>query len=456
MPRRVEDIVRSDRRTIREAQQDRPSASRKPAKASPSRSEAEERVPLRRIKLTPPPPARAPRQRKPSSGGGRRLWLIISGAVIVLVASTAVISSVYFSRASFSIVPITVPVAVNNSTIVATGTTTAGYLKYDIGKYSGVASTTVPAIDGAYSSSKAAGSITLYNSYAAEGQRLLAGTRLANEYGFVYRLPSSVFIPGYKRSGSSIIPGTLRAQIVADASGAQYNMKRSDGTGELRIVAYKGGPRYETIFAKLYSDISGGYEGTKKTVDPKILASTTADLQAALKKALLNQAMASVPSGYVTYDTAYSTSFAAPLVGGSTPKTAVVTVSGTLYNVLFKKSDLVAKLAGPQNIERFGKGSFSTPGIESLRFLITNPDTFKPAKMSTLIARLNGTMSIKGTIPVKELKDKLAGKTLSETREVFASYSSVIDVGKSSGELFPSWASRVPNDEDRISIEVKD
>ncbi len=453
MPRRVEDIVRNERRTIREVSVDKP-ARPKASRSSPSRSESEEEVPIKRMKVTPPPTR--PVARKDRKSAGRKMWIIIAAAVIVLVAGTAAVSSIYYSRATFNIVPVSIPVTVSNSTIVATGTSTAGYLKYDTAKFTGVASTTVTAIDGAYTSTKASGQVTLYNSYAAEGQRLLAGTRLSNDSGFVYRLVSSVFVPGYKSSNGNKIAGSLKADVIADKPGAQYNIKKTEGTGELRIIAYTGGPRYDTVYARLLTDIIGGYEGTKKTVDPKLLASTTANLQEVLRKALLSQALGAVPPGYVTYDTAYTTSYTAPVLGGTSPKVATVTVSATLYNILFKKTDLMGKLAGQQNVERFGKSAYSTPGLESLKFLITNPDTFKPAKQSTLIARLNGNVTMKGTIPVSELKTKLAGMSLADTRAIFGSYSTVVDVGKSSGELFPSWASKVPSDQSRINIEVKD
>ena len=201
--------------------------------------------------------------------------------------------------------------------------------------------------------------------------------------------------------------------------------------------------------------MAGGFAGTKKIVNQQLLASTTADVQAALTKSLAAQALAHVPDGYVTYPTAYGTSFAPTDVGGSDPKKAVVTVSGTLYSVIFKKTDLAAKLAGPDNMSRFGSAPYSIAGLESLTFAITNPSTFRPSKMNTLIARLSGNITITGIVPTDEIKHKLAGIPLGNTRQIFASYGSVIDISKSSGELFPSWAGAVPKDENRISLEVK-
>lgn len=466
MPRRVEDIIRTDRRSIRSVpvRESEKTPEKRPAvKPRPtSKPDIEDVSPARKGRLPSavrlpmivqePPAVRSGRRGR----GSRRLWLLIVLGVVAVVGFTAFIASSYFSRATFSIVPVTLPVSVNNVTIVATGTSTPGYIRYDIARYNGIASTSIPASDGPVISTKSTGTVTLYNYFATEGQRLIAGTRLSNDNGMIYRLTSSVFIPGYKASGGSVIPGTIRTSVVAETAGAQYDLGKNEGSGTLKIVAYKGAPRYDSIYAKVYSDIAGGFSGTKKTVNQSLLASTTENLQRALLKTLQGQALANVPAGSVTYDTAYTISFSQPKIGGEAAKSATVTVTATLYSVLFKESELVAKLAGSQNVDRFGKSAFSSDGLESLKFSITNPGTFKPTAGNALIARLNGNMQLRGIVPTEELKRKLAGLSLADTRAVFGSYSSVIDINKSLGELFPSWASSVPKDEKRITVVVKD
>ncbi|HEX7724274.1 MAG TPA: hypothetical protein VF438_00870 [Candidatus Paceibacterota bacterium] len=469
MPRRVEDIVPSNRRTIREIEPAPRARARARRRATPDKDEREEDaeikeiIPVRKsnnssgIRVTPPPTAAVSRIRKSSRASkAKKIGVGIVVAVIAIVAGTAYIASTYFSHATFTIVPVTIPITVSSNTIVATGTSTPGYIRYQILKYSGAASTTLPAADGTVTSTKATGSVTLFNAYSTQGQRLIAGTRFAGDNGLVYRLQSSVVVPGYTSSGVNLSPGTIRATVVADEAGSQYNMAKNDGGTDLRVVAYKGAPRYDTIYAKAYGGMTGGFVGTKKIVHPTLLASTTADVQAALTKSLVAQALAHVPEGYVSYPTAYNTMFNPTDVGGNDPKKAVVTVSGTLYSIIFKKTDLAAKLAGQDTVDRFGKSPYSIDGIENLSFTITNPSTFRASKTNTLIARFSGSLTLKGIVPVSELTHKLAGLPLSDTRPIFASYGSVIDISKSSGELFPSWAGAVPKDEKRITVNLKD
>jgi len=440
MPRRVEDIIINDRRSVRSVRAEKPVE--------------RVRMPAERIRVTPPPIKDRPRKAS-RANKAKKISLLAFLAVVLIVAGTAYIASTYFSRATFTIVPVTIPVSVDNVTIVATGTSTSGYLRYEILKYSGVASTSIPAADGQYISAKASGAVVLYNSYSTQGQRLIAGTRFIGENGMTYRLPSSIFIPGYSSTNGSLVPGTIKTAVVADEAGAQYDMARANGTDMLKIAAYQGSPRYDTVYARLASDIAGGFAGAKKTVNQALLASTTKDIQDMLTKSLLVQAKAGVPADYVTYDNAYGTVFADPAIGGSTAHSATITVTGTLYSVIFKKTDLAAKLAGQGSIDRFGKSAYSISGLESLKFAITNPGTFRPAKANTLIARLNGNIELTGTVSIDGLRSKLAGLPLSGTQGVFASYSSVIDIAKSSGELFPSWSGAVPKDLNRISIILK-
>jgi len=252
MPRRVEDILPSNRRTVRDiapsrresADSVKPRTRRKEAPVEKD-EEVEEVVPIRTsnrssgLRVTPPPPT--PRTKKPASRGSKakKIGVGVFIAVVAIVGITAYIASTYFSHASFTIVPVTIPVNVQSSTIVATGTSTPGYVKYQIVKYGGAASTTIPAVDGTVTATKASGSVTLFNSYSTQGQRLIAGTRIAGDNGLVYRLQSSVVVPGYTSVGSNTSAGTVRATVIADEAGAKYNMAKNDGGTDLRVVAQR-------------------------------------------------------------------------------------------------------------------------------------------------------------------------------------------------------------------------
>ena len=475
MPRRVQDIVPNTHRSIRDIPVERndvtapiqpPKEKRTARKAQTSDVKMpakdvtpREQVAIKKISAvkevaveeSPVPSSRA------SSRGTKtkrsRVWLYVILGIIVLVAGSGYVASVYFSRATFTLVPKTVPISVN-STYISQSTPTKGNLMYELAAVKGSSTATVPAIDGQKTSSTAKGKVTLYNTFSAQSQRLIAGTRLSDDSGRIYRLASSVVVPGYTTTSTgTLTPGTVSASVTADQPGQSYNISRTDTVSDFKIVAYKGTTKYDSIYGRLSTDISGGFVGTQKTVVPAVLASTTAELQDKIIATLLTQVKGTIPEGYIMYPKAYVTSFGKPVISGSDAKSATVTLQGTLYGILFKKSELVTRIAGDQAVALFDSFAYETPGLESLDFSIANNKDFSAEKKNTLIIKLKGDALLVGSIPVDTIKQKLAGLSLAETETVLRSFKPVIEIDKSSGEITPPW-SKVPSDTARITVEV--
>ena len=452
MPRRVQDIVPNSHRSIREIPIERNtlSAPIEPPKKRSSNNvtlkkltDLSDDTTIRRISITPP---RGKTKRK------SRRWIVILISIVVVVSGIGYVASVYFSRASFTLVPRSVPIAVN-STYVAQNAPDKAALTYEIAAVKGSASAIVPATDGPTISTQAKGKVTLYNSYTAQSQRLIAGTRLSDESGRIYRIVNSINIPGYTTVNGVVTPGTLVTNITADKAGQEYNQVSSSATSNFKIVAYKGTSRYDSIYARLTSDLTGGYVGTKKNISPALIASTTVELQAKLTASLLSEIKGSIPQGYIMYPTGYTTAFQAPVTSGTDPRSATLTQQGTLYGILFKKDELISRIAGEDAISAFAEFDYTTPGLESIEFSIANKKDFSPIKKNTLIIKLRGDIMLIGTIPVDDLKAKLAGLSLPDTADVLRSFKPVVNIEKSSGQVTPPWAN-VPSNTENITVEV--
>ncbi|MDE2041007.1 MAG: hypothetical protein KGI59_01310 [Patescibacteria group bacterium] len=480
MPRRVQDIVQRDRRSIRDIdleKQQKAAANKRPRESDArddsdsfrpaitrariskddepvGESQPPEEMPisreksmLRRMPITPPPDAPS----RPRVSSGRLKRLIIAVVIIVGIGAIGFVASSRYSHASFTIVPKVIPVAVNG-TYVAQATPAQDALSYVVVTLKGNASTTVPAIDGAPTSIKAAGTVMLHNSYSAQPVRLIAGTRLSNDAGNIYRLTGSVVIPGMTTAGGSTIPGTVSVQVAADQPGAQYNIAKNDTFASFKIVAYKGSPKYDSIYASATTDIAGGFIGTKKTISPAIAASTTARLQSLITSSLQSQLAAVVPDGYIMYPSNYATSWDLPVIGDNSPSLASFSLQGTLYGILFKKSELAAKFSANQSNTGFGTTGYTSPGLESLNVIITNIKDFSPDKKNSLVIHASGSFKLVGAVPIDEIRQKLEGQPLSATEDILRSYSPAIESG--SGELVPPWA-RIPTDPSRIAITIQ-
>ncbi len=114
---------------------------------------------------------------------------------------------------------------------------------------------------------KATGRVNIYNTYSEAEQKLIAGTRVATKEGKIYRLEQAVTIPGMKKNNDQKIPGVVSANIIADQAGASYNKKiatSSQTTDVLRVIGFKGTPKYTDFYAVVSEDITGGFIVLKK------------------------------------------------------------------------------------------------------------------------------------------------------------------------------------------------
>ncbi len=472
MPRRVQDIVPGNHRSIRDIPVEHQSEDRHVSTAHPpkishlkkvsdlkiskpsTREEADNqqtkvtKVQTHKTLIEPPTPTK---HRKKTSSGK---WVLLTIAIIAVVGGIGFVASTYFSRATFTIVPKTIPVSVNGTYVAQHADSAAAQASADTLIYQSItvkstATSTVPASDGPAISTKAQGKLTIYNIYGESAQQLIAGSRLSNSSGKVYRLTGTITVPG----GTASNPGTIQATVVADQTGQIYNIAKAEKIEDLHFLGYKGTPRYDGFYARLASDITGGYEGKKKTVSPSALASTSAALRARLALTLEDQVKTAVPEGYIMYDSMNVTSYSEPVVGGTDPTKAEISVSGIFNGIILKKDRLASRLAGAQSISSFGKFSYTTPGLEKLTVSIANPKDFDAAKKTPLLVKGSGNFDVRGIIPVDEIKAKLSGVPLAHTQEILQFYGPVIQ--SASGELVPPWA-KVPSDPNRISVVVKE
>jgi len=330
-----------------------------------------------------------------------------------------------------------------------------GQLSYELFSESTIASTSVPATDAPGVQSKASGSIIIYNTYSAQPWRLIAGTRLVNDIGNTYRLTSSVTIPGYKKpAGGALTPGKIAVSIIADQSGSQYNISRLDAGNTFTIPAYASSTKFAAIYGKSTGNITGGLSGSKKSISPAALASTTEALRSVAVSSLTARLKGKISAEYVVYDSAYVSKASVPTISGDKPKSAIVSTEVTVYAIALKKVDLILKLAGAQSLQIFSGSTFDPVGLTSLSFSITNIKDFMPEKKSNILVQMKGDLKLVGVIPVEEMKGEFAGISLSDTQKVMLKHSAVIDLEKSSGQVVPPWA-KIPKDKSKIDITVQ-
>jgi hypothetical protein len=383
----VQDIVPTGKRSIRSI----------PTKKVPvEEDEAEERVPIRR---TPPPSISlaksqtrftAPPPRRPakiSPSGKRRLpsILLTFGIIFIGIAIIAVALSLLYSKAAVTITPKTAQIDVNGTFTAKKGdaSATSGTLYYNVVTATESASQSVPAVDGPTISTKAKGTVTLYNEQETQ-QKIVAGTRLGNAEGEIYRTSATVVVP----AGKAAAPGKVDVVVLADQAGTEYNMSLTGAT-EFKVVAYKDTPKYALVYGKLKTAITGGFNGKKTTVSPDVQKTTVQSLKDSLTAKLMDDVKKQITKDDIMYNNSYAIDYDTPEPTSKAANTADISVKATMSAAVFKKVPLLKSIAAKE-LDKFPAPTYTINGLKtsSLHLLIARISLLQKKLHSSLVSRV--------------------------------------------------------------------
>jgi len=93
---------------------------------------------------------------------------------------------------------------------------------------------------------KTGGFIYIYNAYSAASQKLVAQTRFETKDGKIFRIQNPVIVPGAKMSGAKLVPSSIKAEVISDAAGEEYQI----GPSYFTIPGFKGSSKYAGFYAE--------------------------------------------------------------------------------------------------------------------------------------------------------------------------------------------------------------
>ncbi len=446
MPRRVQDIIPSGKRSIRDITLEEGTREK-------TRSVQEKTTEIKIHKPKRDEPVgnvisfkqETPKKKRKDSSA--KMLLVFVGTTLAILV-VAYFASQFYAKASFSIVPKSYPVNVSK-TVVSQSSQSSDAVTYTIKNLSESQSVIVASTEGPYSETKSTGKVVLYNNYSATAQRLIAGTRLAQaNNGLVYKLSNSVTVPGKTSKG----PGQVTVSIIADKAGDQYNIKKSSDI-TLRLLGFLGSPKYDGFYAKMSTDIAGGFAGKKKNISASDMSTSIKTLGEQLKATLTMKAKDVINNEEILFDEGILFSTSSVVVSENNSTSSKISMTGDVNLIVFNKKNLFSKIAGEEIIKKFGQYDFYVKGLDDMKVSFTNLKDFSVSKKNTLMTNFKGDIVIVAQIPIDEIKKKLIGLPLSKTYEVIRSYPDIIDT-TSKGEVFPPW-SKVPSSEDNIRITVE-
>lgn len=291
---------------------------------------------------------------------------------------------------------------------------------------------------------RAAGIMTVYNSYSSDPQPLVEQTRFMAPDGKIFRLTKSITVPGAKIVEGKIVPSSIDAEVVADQPGPAYNI----GPVKLfTIPGFSGSPKYQSFYGESKNSMVGGFIGevAYPTSDDikKAKESAQASVEEDLKLTLLSQ----IPKDFKVLEGASQLRLLNQEIDEVTDpegKFGVFT-EAQMAVIAFKEEDLKNLLA--LRAKRDNGDDFDVRS-SALEYGLARADfengvlTF-PAKFQAVLAK---------RIDTEKLKENILGKSEADLKlAVF----SLPGLKSATISLWPFYVSSVPADPAKVKIIVE-
>jgi hypothetical protein len=370
------------------------------------------------------------------------LWVIC----ILAIATLLFLLSLKFATATLTITPKNQTVALNDTFDISSDKTVAG-LHYQVVTITKNLSKNLNTDGEEHVERKATGKVVLYNNFSTSNQRLIINTRLETKDGLIYKTAQSVNIPGIKVINGVKTPGSVEVDIFADDVGDKYNMKLSDLKGDFTVFGFKGTPKYSGFYARLSSDLTGGFVGNvKKVSDDKLTAART-DTNNNLTGDLLKEVYSEKPDQYILFKDNYYTQ-CSDLPDDSTSGDYKISEDCTINAIMFDKTELSSYIA-KDKITDFDGSDVDILWNDNDIVVLTGT-TEKPWNETSLKAKFVGPAQIVWSYDANEIINSIIGKDKSAVNSVLDKYKN--SVTEIQATIRPMWKNTFPDNASKIKI----
>lgn len=358
--------------------------------------------------------------------------------VIVLIIAVSIGALFYFSSARVEITPNTVSAEVQS---LFTATQSTGSLPFEIITAQKTATQSVAGSGTKVVNSSASGTITIYNTQT-QTQRLVTNTRFATTAGLIFRIHSSVSVPG----GSSSNPGSITAKVFADKTGDSYNVAPTSFT----LPGLAGTSQASQVYARSSSAMTGGSSGTVPVVDSATETKAREALIAALGPDLDASIQAQIPSGYLLVSGSATTTYQElASVPSSTTGQVDVKEQGTITAIVFQNVALAKAIASSIKDLNYNNETITLASASGL--LVNIGEDIPDPSVQSLTFSISGTASLIYTIDKAHIAAAVAGETRSSAEVALSNY---LEVKRAIIILRPFWRQTFPQDPSAISVVV--
>lgn len=318
-------------------------------------------------------------------------------------------------------------------------------LTYEVINIEDKESKIVPASGTEMIEKKASGKITVFNDYDEKPQKLIRNTRFETAEGKIFRVEEAIVVPGVKTEEDNRLPGTVDAIVRADEPGESYNI----GKTEFTIPGLKGDPRFQKMYARSKTEMSGGFIGQIKKVSETDRTKVRDEIKAVLTAKLKKRVKDELPQEYLSFDDAVFLDYEEEIGGGGGQKEAELIIKGKLALIALDEKKLAWSIA-VSNISGFDGSEVSLAEPEKLTFKLLSKESVNPDQTPNIRFSVKGAGKIIWQFDEDGLIKALAGKNKKEFTDVLKSYGAI---GRAEAVFKPSWIKTFPSDIERIKIE---
>ena len=291
---------------------------------------------------------------------------------------------------------------------------------------------------------KAGGEIIIYNAYSSQPQTLVKDTRFEAPDGKIFLLSGKIIVPGAIIEEAKIIPSSIKANVVAEKAGEEYNI----GSVERFIIpGFKGTPKYSGFYAKSGASMKGGFVGEMAYPTDNDIKNAREKIKIALRENLNIFILSQLSGDFKAIEGSQEFNFLKENIGQDVDKDGnfFASLEGELKIFVFKENDALKLISG---LAKQSLGQDFEAKEYKIDYGVGRPD-FPNGKMSF-------TVNYKGTfwqpIDAKAFKNSILKKKESELKiAVF----SLQNIEKATISFWPFWVKSVPNDVGKIKTIIE-
>ena len=368
--------------------------------------------------------------------------IILWTGVFFFLALVGVAFVASFSGATITVVPKSVTVKIDDE---FTASRDGTKLRFEALPISETAEIAVPADTKKKVTERATGVIIIYNNFSENPQRLVKNTRFETKNGLIYRIDSSLSVPGKKTKDGKVVPGSIEAKVFADSPGVEYNIPLSDFT----VPGFKTDPaRFAGFYARSKTPIAGGFDGTVTVPSDSALEKAQKTLRETLAKKVATGGKVVVPPGYIFLEGALATVYESLPPQEKEGGLSLIRekVTGAVY--LFKKEE-IAKAIAVASISDFNNLSVKIPNLETLKFELEELPSGNPAETRTIRFTLQGNAKIVWLYDATKLKGALIGKRKDSLLSILSDFPTI---EKADLIIRPFWSQHFPDTMKKITV----